>query len=322
MRFTHLSGLTATQPGGLKNMSKLPRLTFCLTIGMDALSLWVTSFKSDNASMISRGELEIDGTKRVLDLMDKYDIKSTFLVPGHTALAYPNLIKGIVDRGHELAYHGWMHEDAREFSIEDQRLIIERGLEALDLVTGIRPRGHVAPAWNMSEHTMALVEEFGFEFDASRMSTDNRPVYVRKNDQWVLDGAFQFGELTDVVGIPVAWQLDDVPIFEFVWGAFAGLAPASAAEEMWIGEFDYAYENSPGGVFNLTVHPQCIGRGPRLKMLERLIVHASQHSDVEFSCQSNYVDDWRSLNPRDEWRAENPELAGDDSIRALPSMAS
>ena len=153
-------------------MAKLPRLTFCLTVGMDALSLWITSFKSTNASMISRGEMEVIGTQRVLELLDRYGIRSTFLVPGHTALAYPDLIREIVARGHELAYHGWMHEDARDFDVAGQRLIIERGLEALDHVAGVRPRGHVAPAWNMSEHTMELVDEFGFEFDGSRMSTD------------------------------------------------------------------------------------------------------------------------------------------------------
>ena len=302
-------------------MTELPRLTFCLTIGMDALSLWVTSFKSTNASMISRGEMDITGTRRVLELMDRYGIKSTFLVPGHTALAYPDLIRHIVAQGHELAYHGWMHEDARDFDIAGQRLVIERGLEALDHVAGVRPRGHVAPAWNMSEHTMDLVDEFGFDFDGSRMSTDFMPVYVRKGDRWPADGAFQFGELTGVVGIPVAWPMDDVPIFEFVWGEISGLAPASAAEEMWTGEFDYAYANCPGGVFNLTVHPQVIGRGPRLEMLERLIQRASEAGDVAFQRQSDYVDVWRALNPRDGWRRLNPELAGDGSIAALPSMA-
>lgn len=302
-------------------MPELPRLTFCLTVGMDALSLWITSFKSSNASMISRGEMDVVGAKRVLELLDRHDIRSTFLVPGHTALAYPDLIRDIVDRGHELAYHGWMHEDPRDFDIDGQRLVFERGLEALDHVCGVRPRGHVSPAWNMSEHTMDLVEEFGFDFDGSRMSTDCLPVYVRKGDRWPADGAFQFGELTEVVGVPVAWPMDDVPIFEFVWGEIAGLAPPSAAEEMWTGEFDCAYESCPGGVFNLTVHPQVIGRGPRLKMLERLIEHASQHSGVVFQRQSDYVDAWRALNPLDQWRKQNPELAGEGSITALPSMA-
>jgi peptidoglycan/xylan/chitin deacetylase (PgdA/CDA1 family) len=264
--------------------------------------------------------MDVTGARRVLDLLDRFDIKSTFLVPGHTALAYPNLIKEIRDRGHEFAYHGWMHEDPRDYDVAGQRLIIERGLEALDHVAGVRPRGHVAPAWNMSEDTIALVEEFGFEFDGSRMATDHLPVYVRKGDRWPKDGPFQFGELTDIVGIPVAWVLDDVPIFEFAWGQISGLAPSTNAAEMWRGEFEFALQNCPGGVFNLTVHPQVIARGSRLGVLEDLLERAAANPGVTFLRQSEYVELWRTHNPKDAWRRANPELAGDGSIRALPSM--
>ena len=302
-------------------MAKLPRLTFCMTIGLDALSLWVSSFHTNNASMLSRGEMDVIGCRRVLALLQRFGIKSTFLVPGHTALAYPNLIREIRDHGHEFAYHGWMHEDVRDLDIAGQRQVIERGLEALDLVVGVRPRGHVSPAWNMSADAVQLIEEFGFDFDGSRMSTDHIPVYVRKGDRWPKDGAFQFGELTDIVGIPVAWIMDDVPIFEFAWGEISGLAPPSNAAEMWQGELDFALQNCPGGVFNLTVHPQSIARGARFRVLERLLETAAGNSDVTFLKQSEYVDLWRAANPREEWRKANPELAGDGSIRCLPSMA-
>ena len=301
-------------------MQQLPRLTFCMTIGLDALSLWVSSFHTNNASMLSRGEMDVTGARRVLDVLDRFNIKSTFLVPGHTALAYPNLIKEIRDRGHEFAYHGWMHEDARDFGVAGQRLIIERGLEALHLVAGVRPRGHVSPAWNMSENAVELMEEFGFEFDGSRMATDHLPVYVRKGDRWPANGAFQFGQLTDIIGIPVAWVMDDVPIFEFAWGQISGLAPSTNAAEMWHGELDFALKNCPGGVFNLTVHPQVIARGSRLNVLEQLLTRAAENSDIKFLRQSEYVDLWRAQNPREAWRKANPELAGDGSIRALPSM--
>ena len=80
----------------------LPRLTFCMTIGLDALSLWVSSFHTNNASMLSRGEMDVTGSRRVLDVLDRFDIKSTLLVPGHTAHAYPNLIREIRDRGTSL----------------------------------------------------------------------------------------------------------------------------------------------------------------------------------------------------------------------------
>lgn len=302
-------------------MTSLPKLTYCMTIGLDAMSLWISSFHSNNPSMVSRGEMDVIGARRVLDLLDKYDVKSTFLVPGHTALAYPNLTKEIAGRGHEFAYHGWMHEDVRNVSKDEQRLIIERGLEALDLVVGVRPLGHVSPAWNMSVDTIDLIDEFGFEFDGSRMATDHLPVYIRKGDSWTKDGPFQFGELTDIIGVPVAWIMDDVPMFEFAWGEIPGLKAPSQAEEMWVGELDYAVQNCPGGVFNLTFHPQSIARGARFQVFERLLRRASEHPDVTFLKQSDYVKLWRAENPREAWRASNPELAGDGSIRVLPSMA-
>jgi peptidoglycan-N-acetylglucosamine deacetylase len=297
------------------------RLTFCLTVGLDAMSLWLTSFKSNNASMISRGEFDVIGVKRVLDVLDRYRIRSTFLVPGHTALCYPALIQQIAERGHEFAYHGWMHEDPRDFDLPGQRRVIEQGLEALDHVAGVRPRGHVAPAWNVSKDTMTLVEEFGFEFDGSLMTTDCVAYYVRKGDRGDHTGPFQFGEVTDVVGLPVAWPLDDVPLFEFVWGEISGFTPPSSVQDIWRGDFDYAYQHLPGGIFNLTIHPQVTGRGHRLLLLERFLDHVVAHSDVVLSTQSEFVDWWKPRNPRDQWCEANPELAGRGAISALPSAA-
>lgn len=296
-----------------------PKLTACLTVGMDALSLWTTSFKSDNPTMISRGEFDTVATYRILDLMARHEIRSTFLVPGHTAMAYPALVKDIQANGHEIAYHGWVHEDPREFDLAGQRRIFERGLEALDHVAGVRPVGHVSPAWNTSADTFALVEEFGFLYDGSRMATDFLPVYVRKGDRWPANEPYEFGELTEVVGLPVAWPLDDVPLFEFVWGSLGGLTAPSAAEEIWRGDFDYARSNCPDGVFNLTIHPQSSGRGHRMLLLERFLEYVAGHDDVAFGCLGDYATRWKAANPIDVWRKENPMLAGDGAITSLPA---
>lgn len=293
-------------------------LTCALTVGMDALSLWTTSFKSDNPSMISRGEFDAVATYRVLDLMERFEIRSTFLVPGHTAMAYPSLIKDIQANGHEIAYHGWVHEDPREFDLAGQRRIFERGLEVLDHVAGVRPIGHVSPAWNTSEDTFALVEEYGFVYDGSRMATDFLPVYVRKGDRWPANEAYEFGELTEVVGLPVAWPLDDVPLFEFVWGSLGGLTPPSAAEEIWRGDLDYAVANCPGGVFNLTIHPQSSGRGHRMLLLERFLTYIKEQDNAVFGCLGDYATQWKADNPVDVWRKQNPMLAGDGALTSIP----
>ena len=51
------------------------------------------------------------------------------------------------------------------------------------------------------------------------------------------------------------------------------------------------------GVFTLTLHPQVIGRGHRLLMLEKLIDNFASHDDVVFSTMGAFVRQWREENP-------------------------
>jgi peptidoglycan-N-acetylglucosamine deacetylase len=74
--------------------------------------------------------------------------------------------------------------------------------------------------------------------------------------------------------LPFTWGLDDFPAFEFVTtrnGVIPGLHSPSQMYEIWAGDFDYLHDRLDEGVYILTLHPQCIGRGHRLLMLERLI---------------------------------------------------
>jgi peptidoglycan/xylan/chitin deacetylase (PgdA/CDA1 family) len=78
------------------------------------MSAWIGNFKSDNLSMISRGEFGgVVGLPRILDLLKKRGIGATFCVPGYTAYAYPTLVKYIHEQGHELVHHGWVRENRK-----------------------------------------------------------------------------------------------------------------------------------------------------------------------------------------------------------------
>jgi peptidoglycan-N-acetylglucosamine deacetylase len=57
------------------------------------------------------------------------------------------------------------------------------------------------------------------------------------------------------------------------------------------------------------MHPQVIGRGHRMLMLERLMEHMSGHDGVVFETIGAYVDRWRAANPLERWKAEHPEFA-------------
>jgi peptidoglycan-N-acetylglucosamine deacetylase len=286
-----------------------PRLSVCLGFDFDAISLWIGSMGSTSPSMMSRGEFGAVAVPRILELLQRYDARSTFCVPGHSVYAYPDLVRRIHDAGHELGHHGWVHENPQKFDRDGERRNLERGFEAFDRVVSVRPRGYRSPAWDFSENTIDLLLEFGFSWDSSCMGGDAYPYYLRQGDRASPTEPYVFGEPVDLVEVPVTWGLDDFPPFEFIWGTNPGLTSPSDIEEVWRGDFDYAYQHARGGVYPLTMHPQVIGRGHRMLMLERLLEHIAGHDGVVFETISEYADRWKAANPLDRWKAEHPEYA-------------
>jgi hypothetical protein len=53
--------------------------------------------------------------------------------------------------------------------------------------------------------------------------------------------------------------------------------------EIWAGEYDYMVEHEEQGVLTLTMHPQVIGRGHRMVLLERLIQHILSQGTARFA---------------------------------------
>jgi hypothetical protein len=101
--------------------------------------------------------------------------------------------------------------------------------------------------------------------------------------------------------MPVSWVLDDFPHFEFVRSSgvlYPGLSAGSKVEEIWKDEFTFMLREEPGGVFNLTMHPEIIGRGHRILMLERLIDHMAEQDGVTFTSLGAAADAFRAASPR------------------------
>ncbi len=118
------------------------------------------------------------------------------------------------------------------------------------------------------------------------MGHDFVPYWCRVGDTIQADGPYLFGRDVDLVEMPVSWVLDDFPHFEYVRVAnrlSPGLSAASKVEEIWRDEFEFMCREVPNGVFTLTMHPQVIGRGHRILMLERLIDVFQERSRVRFA---------------------------------------
>jgi peptidoglycan/xylan/chitin deacetylase (PgdA/CDA1 family) len=100
--------------------------------------------------------------------------------------------------------------------------------------------------------------------------------------------------------MPFSWNLDDFPFFEYTssrHGISPGLADPVRVYDIWAGDFEYLYTKMGKGVFILTMHPQVIGRGHRMLMLERFIKHLSSHEGVTFSTMGDFVQRWKAAHP-------------------------
>jgi peptidoglycan/xylan/chitin deacetylase (PgdA/CDA1 family) len=257
------------------------RLTCCLTFDFDAVSIWLAMGQTGPSSR-SRGEFGAYAVPRILDLLGRHTVAASFCIPGHTAYAYPHLVEEIRDRGHEIVHHGFVHEAPNSLDERAERAALQSGLDALERTAGVRPVGYRSPSWELSERSVELLLEYGFRYDSSCMAQDFYPYFLRAGDSWSLDGPIEFGVETTLLELPVTWGLDDFPPFEPIWPHSTGLTAPSAVAEIWKGDFDWAYANCPQGIFILTMHPQVIGRGHRLAMLEQLIGYFSSHEDVAF----------------------------------------
>jgi hypothetical protein len=61
------------------------------------------------------------------------------------------------------------------------------------------------------------------------------------------------------------------------------LSAPSKVLEIWTGDLDYMLDHEEWGVFTLTMHPQVIGRGHRMKLLEQFVEHALAREGVSFA---------------------------------------
>ena len=256
---------------GKVNLPEGKKIAVNLGIDFDSSSVWMESFGKTSPVYTSRGEFGAEvGTPRLLKLLDKYDLKATFFIPGHTIDTYPEVCKAILEKGHEIAHHGYVHEDPTDLPLEEEEKIFVKGLEALDRI-GVKPMGYRSPGFDFSPNTVSLLEKYGIKYDSSLMGQDffpSRPAPCKVN----FDKGNEFGEPANLIEMPTSWYMDDFPHSEFIMTR-TGMKPQSQTYEIWSGTFDYGVENTENGMLNVAMHPQVIGRAHNIVMLEKFINH-------------------------------------------------
>jgi polysaccharide deacetylase family protein (PEP-CTERM system associated) len=119
-------------------------------------------------------------TGRLLDLFGKHGVEATFFVLGWVADRFPDLVREIERRGHEVATHGYSHQLLTFMQPEDFRADLQRSLMVLAKTTSQEVRGFRAPSFSLTRRTFWAVDilrENGIHYDSSVFPVAFHPDY-------------------------------------------------------------------------------------------------------------------------------------------------
>ena len=212
------------------------------------------------------------GLKRLLDICDRYDIKTSVQVNGLTCVYYPELVKDCYDRGHELVAHGWdQGERLYMLTREQERENILKTIDAIVKVTGERPKGWSSPGVRPTDNTVELLAEAGLEFHCD-FHDDEMPYPIWVGDKLIIE-------------FPHQYTINDHRMQEE--------GTRQAFFEKFTDEFDYRHKigDKNPTMMNVITHAYLISRIPFIDTFEKIISYAKSHKDVWFARRGD-VAEW------------------------------
>ena len=248
------------------------RCAVAITFDMDADSILHLEHKDAHRRVSANSMLRYGpqiALPRILETYRKFDIRQTFFIPAWCIEQYPETIEAILTDDHEIAHHGYIHENPLDQSREEQLYWLQRSIEVIDKYTGKRPRGWRAPLYNFSSDSADLLVQEGFAYDASLMG-DDVPYVIRT-------------ETGQLVELPSHWGLDDWPpyVHSLDLDYVMQIRAPSEAIRSFRDEFDSAWEY--GGLWVSVWHPFASGRLARWAEVEKLIEYMLEKGGVWFA---------------------------------------
>lgn len=122
------------------------RLALMLSFDIDAETLWLTrnEINKNHPANLSRGLYSVkQGIPRILRMLEEENQHATFFTTAYTAELHPEVIKCIAACGHEIAYHGYLHEVYDTY--EKENALMEKAENIIKGLTGRQMVGQRSP---------------------------------------------------------------------------------------------------------------------------------------------------------------------------------
>ena len=211
------------------------------------------------------------GYRRIVEAFERYGVTATFSTCGRAAERTPWLISDAVERGHEVACHGWRWETHAGWDAGRERAVIARTHAALTEIAGIAPVGwHTRSA--TSPHTRALlIEHGGFAYDSNAYDDD---IPYMEGDHVVLPYAFDTNDMRFSPG--------------------GGFVQARDFSDYVIAGFDrlYAEGATAARMMSIGLHLRIIGRPARIGGLETVLAHIAATPGVWIAPRRDIARHW------------------------------
>ena len=176
---------------------------------INAMSVDVEDYFQVSAfeNIVSRSEWDkikhriVNNTMRILDLFSENDVKATFFMLGWVAERYPELLKRIVNDGHELASHGYEHIRATEQTPKQFRDDVTKTKKLLEDLSGKEIKGYRAASYSIGSNNLWAIDEIanaGYRYSSS--------IYPIKHDLYGMPNAPRFAfrhEKNQLLEIPI-----------------------------------------------------------------------------------------------------------------------
>ena len=216
------------------------------------------------------------GVWRLLNLFERYGVKTTFYCCAVALERNPEVARAIVERGHEVCGHGYRWQEYHSMDRDSELDSIRRTVESLERTTGVRPVGWFT-RYGPSLNTRELVAgEEGFIYDSCSMN-DDLPYFVRVNEApWLV--------------VPYSFETNDARFWR------GGLVSVNDFFEYLKDTFDCLYEEGQSfpKMMSVGLHCRITGRPARSRAVQRFLEYASGFSDVWFARRDEIASHWLS----------------------------
>jgi len=217
------------------------------------------------------------GLYRLAEIFERFDMKTTLWTNGTTVEQHPQVLRDLIDAGHELGGHAYSEgAPLNTLTVDQQRDSIQRTVDLLGGLTGQKPRGWIGPGAACTAETIELLLDFGFDYHCD-LQDDELPYFLRSGDRSLVEIPYR------MVG-----NVNDFPLFT------RNVLSVENGIRHLMGTFD-AYRRRAQErplLFNYGTHPFVSGRPDFSVVLEEFLGYVHSFDDVWITNYDEVCDWW------------------------------